>query len=508
MLSLTELKRVVGVLETSIVGHRLQAAMQPDGTSAVLGFYGSGKKRNLLLSCSRESARVSLVSKVPRALATPPAVTQYLRAHAVGGVVREVGLLDEDRQLALRIENADGSTTLVLSILGPRSNLYILDCEGTLLAAMRPLADTRNELALGAAWHSPASRPPRAGDDRFCDVPDEELLETIEEHYRAADREVGSATLRRRIDHALAKQRKILDRKLAKLEGELDIAQASIDCERQGELLKGAISRVKKGDSEVVARDHDRDEDVRIPLDPSKTPAENLELLFKRYRKGLRTLTRGGAQLDAVRADLAAVSSEQDALGELTTREVGVGKEDFEVFSQRPLCQRLLKKFAPAAGDAAAGRSAQRRGGREPDRKLAGRTVPASLMPRRYKSAAGLEIWVGRSDAANDFLSTRLARGKDLFFHLDGAPGSHVILRTEGRDDPPSEAVLDACELAVHFSKAKKATRADVHIVPVKNVKKPRGAKPGLVTVHGGRSLHLRRIPARLERILAARIEE
>ena len=120
------------------------------------------------------------------------------------------------------------------------------------------------------------------------------------------------------------------------------------------------------------------------------------------------------------------------------------------------------------------------------------RFASARLAPRRYPTAGGLEIWVGRSDAANDHLTTRLARGKDLFFHLDGAPGSHVILRTGGRDDPPSEALLDACELAVHFSRAKKASRADVHVVPIKNVRKSKGAKPGLVTVHGGRSVHLR----------------
>jgi predicted ribosome quality control (RQC) complex YloA/Tae2 family protein len=83
-----------------------------------------------------------------------------------------------------------------------------------------------------------------------------------------------------------------------------------------------------------------------------------------------------------------------------------------------------------------------------------------------------------------------------------------VILRTEGRDDPPSEAVLDACELAVHFSRFKKASRADVHVVPIKNVRKPKGAKPGLVVVHGGKSIHLRRNPARMERLLASRVED
>jgi predicted ribosome quality control (RQC) complex YloA/Tae2 family protein len=83
-----------------------------------------------------------------------------------------------------------------------------------------------------------------------------------------------------------------------------------------------------------------------------------------------------------------------------------------------------------------------------------------------------------------------------------------VILRTEGRDDPPSEALLDACELAVHFSRSKKASRADVHVVPIKNVRKPKGAKPGLVVVHGGKSIHLRRNPARMERLLASRIDD
>jgi predicted ribosome quality control (RQC) complex YloA/Tae2 family protein len=373
---------------------------------------------------------------------------------------------------------------------------------------VRPLSKTRTELALGTPWRSPETRPPRSGEDRFADIPDAELLKAIEERYGAADRESGSSSLQRRIEQALRKRRKTLDRKLEKLEAELERAQTAIACEREGELLKSVLSSAKRGDTEVVARDHERGEDVTIALDPTKSPSENLELIFKRYRKGVRTLTKGGAQEDAVRADLREIAAAQDAYLELSEREGGVSDEDLEAFAQRPLVSRLLSRYAPTPRVSKSGGATNRSGGPAPDRKFAGRMVPARLMPRRYETAGGLEIWVGRSDAANDFLSTRLARGKDLFFHLDGAPGSHVILRTGGRADPPSDAILDACELAVHFSKAKKATRADVHIVPIANVKKPKGAKPGLVMVHGGRSLHLRRIPVRLERVLNARIED
>ena len=115
---------------------------------------------------------------------------------------------------------------------------------------------------------------------------------------------------------------------------------------------------------------------------------------------------------------------------------------------------------------------------------------------------------MGRSDEGNDVLSTRLARGNDLFFHLDASPGTHVVLRTGGRSDPPSESLLEACELAVHFSKQRKVTRAHVLVTPIKNVRKPRGAKPGLVAVSGGRRIDLRRDPRRLERVLAARVED
>jgi len=134
--------------------------------------------------------------------------------------------------------------------------------------------------------------------------------------------------------------------------------------------------------------------------------------------------------------------------------------------------------------------------------------VPGRLLPRRFKTTDGLEIWVGRSAEANDYLTTTLAHDQDLFFHLEGSPGSHVVLRTEGRTDPPKESLLDACELAVHFSKQRAASRATVHVAPIKQVRKPAGAKPGLVYVSRGKTIHLRRDPPRLERVLGTRIDE
>ena len=227
-----------------------------------------------------------------------------------------------------------------------------------------------------------------------------------------------------------------------------------------------------------------------------------MEAIFKRYQKLLRRLAKAGGQVDSARERVDEIEQMERRCAELTE-----GGDEAQVelaaLAARPEVERLFRKYFPDAGPALP--EAQR----EPASKLPPRLreLPRRLLPRRYRSRDDLEICVGRSDEGNDLLTTRLARGNDLFFHLDGAPGSHVILRTEGRTDPPSEAVIDACELAVHFSKYKNAGRADVHLVPIKQVKKPKGAKRGLVWVTGGKTIHLRREPGRLERLLASRID-
>ncbi len=503
MLSLVEITRAARIVEARLRGHRLQAAVQPDRTTLVLEFYGStddaaATRKAIVLSGHPQSGRVGELESLPGGGGPPPAFAQFVRANLVGGRVGHVRKPGEDRELAIRLRTAEGDFDLLLSLFGRRSNVYVLDGEGRIVVTLRPLAETRGELSLGDAWASPASPPRTEGADRFPDLDDADWLAAIEAEYSQVEATHARSEQARRIEQALRKEARTLDRKLEKLEGELADAERATRFERHGELLKSVIGTLRKGDTEARVQDWDTGEEVVIALDPLLTPAENLERLFKRYRKAIRTLTKGGAQLGEVqstREALAGIENDFAALGE------SPDDDALAAFGQRPDVAKLLGKYGPA-------RAPAKKGGAPRTQKLAGRELPPKLVPRRYRTESGLEVWVGKSDAANDYLTVKLARGKDLFFHLDGAPGSHVILRTEGRDDPPSEAVLDACELAVHFSKQKKASRADVHVVPIKNVRKPKGAKPGLVMVHGGKSIHLRRTPGRLERILAARIDD
>jgi len=494
MLSLRELERAARAVEARFLGARLERVVQREGFELELALAGGqepGGRGVLLLSCRPRTARIALREAPEAAPASPPPFAQYLRSHLGGARLSAARLRDGDRLLSLGFEARQGRFELLLQLLGPRSNVYLLDAQARLLLSLRPLEETRRDLAGGAPWQAPKSAPPPPGEDRFAGVADGALLAAIEAHYAAEEAGAETEGLRRRLARALEKQRGALAKKQKLLRTDLAEGERGAQLGRLGELLKGVLAKVPPRASQVEARDFASGEAVVIPLDPALSPAANLEALFKRQKKAERGLLRA-------RQELGALEARGDELARLEAELAALPETELAAFAARPELRRLLDRYAPAPAPAARAR---------PERPKRG-DVPTRLLPRRYRSSDGLEIWVGRNDDGNDYLTTRLARGKDLFFHLEAAPGSHVVLRTEGRDDPPVESLLEAGELAVHFSSQKGASRADVHVAAIKDVSKPKGAKPGLVHVHRGRTLHLRRDPARLARVLEARIEE
>jgi predicted ribosome quality control (RQC) complex YloA/Tae2 family protein len=503
MLSLVELERVASVLSDRLVGGRVERWLEPDPGRIAFSIYR--RHVDVKIKCIIDLdarpvvAHVGLIPRMPKAPTNLPAFAAYLRAHLSGARLNAVALRNRDRQLALRFEAEAGEFVLLLCLFGRRSNLYLLDSDDKLILALRPLAETRSELALGQPYVDPSGRVKEGGEDRFEGTSGLPMLEAIAAVYEAELEERSSGGDRRRLLNALKKERKSSQRRVERIEAELAEAEQANTLQRHGELLKANLSRIVSGESVVVVKDFETGAPVEIPVDPKLSAKDNLNATFKRYQKLLRRLTKAGGQVESARAglqtilDLEAEIEDTKSLDEILTRDFVV-----RLLARQP-GTRQSGKGATLPSKAIA---------EKPSLPAVYRDKPRKLHPRRYRSKDGLEIWVGRSDEGNDFLTTRFARGKDLFFHLDGAPGSHVVLRTEGREDPPSESVLDACELAVHFSKQKNAGRADVHVVPIKNVKKPKGAKRGLVYVTGGKSIHLRRETTRLERLQNSRIED
>jgi predicted ribosome quality control (RQC) complex YloA/Tae2 family protein len=504
VLSLAELRRVAALLARTRRGARVDKIVQHGEAELALLLVGSETlppqdRLVLLLSAKPGAARVCALRAFPAAPAVPPQLAQYLRAHLDGARLRSAEIEGEDRQLRLRFDTREERLSLLFSILGPRSNVYALDAGDRLVASARPLAETRRDLALGGAWRPPEGGPPSAGEDRFAALPDDALLAAIEQHYAEREERADEASLARRVAQALRKQRAALERKLRLAAEDAARGAEAARLKRSGEIVAAHLTELKLGDRVLRANDFATGEPVEVALDPARTPAENKDEYFRRAKKAERTALKAAQeQADAEQrlAEHAALEARAAAAGEDPTALARIAEE--------PELARLLGRFAPQPAPAGKGAEKPKR-----EWRLGKSVLPTRLAPKVYETSDGFEVWVGKNDDGNDVLTTRLARGNDLFFHLEGNPGSHVVLRTEGRgEDAPPESVLDAAELAVHFSKAKNATRASVHIAPIKNVTKPSGAKPGLVYVTRGRTLQLRRDPARLTRVLGARRDD
>ena len=101
----------------------------------------------------------------------------------------------------------------------------------------------------------------------------------------------------------------------------------------------------------------------------------------------------------------------------------------------------------------------------------------------KYSLPGGYEVLAGKTDADNDILSLKLAAPEDLWFHVRGLPGSHVILRHADGQKPDPAAIKQAAAIAAWHSKARNAGTVPVCCTEAKHVGKPRGTKPGSVTI-------------------------
>ena len=183
MLSLVELERVATAIGTTLVGGRVERWVEPDKGRLAFQIYRRAEDERTKcvvdLDARPELAHVGVLDRMPKAPDQLPAFSAYLRAHLSRARLEGATLRGDDRQLALRFSAEEGEFVLLLSIFGRRSNLYLLDAEDRLVLALRPLAETRGELAPGAPWVDPGTAAPRRGDDRFPALEGLALLEAI-----------------------------------------------------------------------------------------------------------------------------------------------------------------------------------------------------------------------------------------------------------------------------------------------------------------------------------------
>ncbi|MEP7384736.1 MAG: NFACT RNA binding domain-containing protein [Gemmatimonadota bacterium] len=121
-----------------------------------------------------------------------------------------------------------------------------------------------------------------------------------------------------------------------------------------------------------------------------------------------------------------------------------------------------------------------------------GAPIPSGIL--EYELPDGWQLFAGKTDAANDYVSLKLAKARDRWFHIRGMPGGHVVLRVPAEREPDRATVERAASVAAYHSKARSAGVVAVSMTEGRHVSKPRGAKPGTVNIERETVLRVRPI--------------
>ncbi len=288
--------------------------------------------------------------------------------------------------------------------------------------------------------------------------PFESISALLESYYAAKNTltriRQKSSDLRRIVQTALDRSRKKYDLQSRQL----------ADTEKRekyklwGELLHTYGYGVPEGARSMQALNYYTNEEITIPLDPTLSAQENAKKYFDKYSKLKRTYEAVTGLLLQTKAEVEHLDSIQTAL------DIALSEEDLVQIKEELIEGGYIR------------------------RKGTAKKVRITSKPYHYRSSDGFDIYVGKNNFQNDELTFQFASGGDWWFHAKGVPGSHVIVKTEGKE-LPDRTFEEAGRLAAYYSKNRGSDKVEIDYVRRKQVKKPSGAKPGFVVYYTNYSL-------------------
>ncbi|MGI6752319.1 MAG: Rqc2 family fibronectin-binding protein [Anaerovoracaceae bacterium] len=226
-----------------------------------------------------------------------------------------------------------------------------------------------------------------------------------------------------------------------------------------GELLAASLHTIEQGASKAHVLNYYDNQIIEIPLDPRISPARNMQKYFKKFGKAKTAIKEKKSQLTQTNDAIDYLESM------LTFGENATEIEEIEEIKQELVEVGYLRK--------------------RKDNYKAGK---AKLNPLIFTTKDGFKIMVGRNNKENDKLTFKMADKKDLWLHAKDIPGSHVILLTQGKT-PSASAINEAASLAAYYSKSRNSENVPVDYTQIRYVKKPSGAKPGMVIFTDNKTL-------------------
>jgi predicted ribosome quality control (RQC) complex YloA/Tae2 family protein len=461
------IKEIVAEIQPLVVGRAPGKIFQLSRLSLVIDFR-LRDHGDLFISAEPAQPGMYLVKRRARDLEKQSVpLTQFaqgLRKELANTTLRSIEKDHSDRIVWFHFSGADElgqnqERTMIAQLTGRAANLFLIDRQGVITNQAREGKGPGQKI--GEAYQKPPAaggRPSAAGDG--------ELIKTIRNGLHgsasaAANVYFSSLLVKQAFDNRAGAARAELRKKITHHQRllkqlELDLAShADAELHKHlGDLLLANLSTARREGNRVVLVDYFADDatTVEIEIDEHSTLPEEAERRFALYSRSKRAVRQITSRIVAIRPELDVLSSQCEALKKI------IAERD----------EAALEKFT-AKGPVPAARAR----GSKTDKKVPG--------TRSYLSSDGFEILVGRTARDNDYLTFKVAKPNDLWLHTGDYSGSHVVVRNATRKDVPHRTIIEAAQLAAHFSRARKDPKVDVHYTQRKFVSKPKGAAPGLV---------------------------
>ena len=475
-LSATEVKEHCDWLNRKLRGAALQEIRQPDRDTLVLSFRMPGENVQLLLATGAGRSRLHTITRAP---ANPK------RSHAFQGLLRKElrGCLSQlehitaDRIVLLHMQRGDGANrTLVAELTDRHGNFFLLDERGGILgSATAPNSGTR-PLTRGQQWAPPPVHEPRDR-DRFSALPAVERDLEVRKHYETGE-ELSQLQSRQQVLRKLLSSRlRTLRRTAKKQSAEADRGQQAGQLRKEAELLQANFHALRRGMERLEVDDYHCDPPTKvcIDLEPSLHPGEQIDRRYQRAKRAERSGRTARQRLDKTQSEMAHLSSLREACDSSDSQGALAALEE-----QFP-AGLLARLRAPAKGPSSS------------------RSTTRSRLPYlSYRDSKGREYRVGRGARENDELTFRHARGNDVWLHVRGRPGAHVVICQPG-PSPSTEMLLLGAQLALAHSGLKEGAREEVSWTRVKEVRKSKGMPPGKVLVRTEKVLYVEAKRAELD---------
>jgi predicted ribosome quality control (RQC) complex YloA/Tae2 family protein len=546
---------LAGELDEELAESRINRIYQLSRADFLFLVRGGSKNKKLYVSLSPQNARAHLTSFDYDKPAIPSGFCMLLRKHLEGGIIRGVTQMNADRILRIEIENVNdygvvATYAVIVELMGKHANLVVADSEGSIidcfqrvspfedqqrtflkgfryelpddgkihpddLAAVASFFAARSELdavdivkairgfsslsaehLLRVAFNRCAALPDVYRDflaspveptsalvegkrkfywmDLFGDVEKERhpsLSALLDDHFSDIGRQERMNQVSKNVVQVVRRESDRARTKLEKLAAELDAARDAVRYRIAGDMIIQHLPEIRKGDDLLRAESYVDGQPIEIVLDRLLEPMENAEAYFKKYKKAKAAVVHIEGQIVATERDIAYFDL-------LTTQLETASMNDLLEIVEELKANRYLKEKSPV-------------------RK---KNAPSY---DSFRTPDGIEIAVGKNNVQNDYVTHRLAKPSEWWFHAKDVPGSHVLVRHDG--DLSEATIRAAANLAACHSKARYSSSVAVDYTLARHVKKIPGEIGSFVTYANQKTIFIDPDPEAVQRMRPAR---